>query len=212
MSTKVAVITPYRRQAEEYHREQFVLRAASNSTGGELTADHMATIRTVDSAQAAEWDVVILDLVSTSADRVADIDHVADDDRACVAFTRARKIFWVVSGSMDGRLSDRRQDETPAGTAHTTNIKKQTIAILAYKRIMFCRDMVHVVTVRMPPLPSVYDRANVLKAIPTSKSIPADLRDENDAEPDPTVASMSPEPSMITDIRRPLSSVVLMEE
>lgn len=53
----------------------------------------MATIRTVNSAQAVEWDVVLLDLTVTNAGRVQDIGHMYDDHRACVVLTRAKQVL-----------------------------------------------------------------------------------------------------------------------
>jgi hypothetical protein len=74
MSKRVAVITPYRQQVEEYTTMQYKLRQSSvDSVGESISPDAMATIRTVDSARAAEWDVVLLDLTVTNADRIHDI-------------------------------------------------------------------------------------------------------------------------------------------
>ena len=99
MSESVAVISPYRRQVEEYETSNYRLRQVSVSDSGEpLTSAAMPTIRTVDNVQGGEWDFVILDLVIIDADRISDIGHISDDHRACVAWTRAKKVFWVVSG------------------------------------------------------------------------------------------------------------------
>ena len=57
-----------------------------------------------DSAQGAEWDVVLLDLTTSNADRVQDLGHMYDDHRACVALTRARQVLLSISGSLQGNL------------------------------------------------------------------------------------------------------------
>lgn len=115
MSESVAVISPYRRQVEEYVTSNYRLRQVSVSEGGEpLTSAAMPTIRTVDNVQGGEWDFVILDLVITNADRIADIGHISDDHRACVALTRAKKVFWVVSGRLRGKLLE--QNRKPLRT------------------------------------------------------------------------------------------------
>lgn len=63
---------------------QYKLRQASvNSAGKSISSDAVATVRTVGSAQAAEWDIVLLDLTITNAERVQNIGHIYDDHRAC---------------------------------------------------------------------------------------------------------------------------------
>ena len=85
MSQRVAVVSSYRRQVEEYNRVQLNIRQTSLASDKPIGSDAMATIRTVDSAQGGEWDVVLLDLVSSSADKVQDLGHIYDEHRACVA-------------------------------------------------------------------------------------------------------------------------------
>ena len=139
MSKNVAIITPYRRQAEEYGTSQFHLRQASISDSGEpmkLTAT--PTIRTADSAQGGEWEFVILDLVITNADKIQDVGHISDDHRACVALTRAKQVLWVVSGSLQGKLVERHRDEDKVITPDKPLTRKLLPAILGLRR-----DMVH---------------------------------------------------------------------
>lgn len=109
ISEHVAVITPYRRQFEEYMKMQYKLRQASVNSAGEcISPDAQATIRTVVSAQGGEWDVVLLDLTLSKADRIQDIGHMYDY-RVCVALTGPKKVLWIISGSMRGRFANRTQ-------------------------------------------------------------------------------------------------------
>lgn len=49
--------------------------------------------------------MVIVDAATSKADSTKDIGFLMDARRACFAFTRARSIFWIVTGTMDGRLN-----------------------------------------------------------------------------------------------------------
>ncbi len=136
MSESVAVISPYRRQVEEYETSNYRLRQVSVSDSGEpLTSAAMPTIRTVDNVQGGEWDFVILDLVITNADRIPDIGHISDDHRACVALTRAKKVFWVVSGRLQGKLLEQNRDEKDVSAFQPLK-RKPLCAILACRQDM----------------------------------------------------------------------------
>ena len=136
MSESVAIISPYRRQVEEHEFHNYRLRQISVNDNGELlTSANMPTIRTVDNVQGGEWDFVILDLVVTNAERTQDIGHIHDDHRACVALTRAKKMFWVVSGRMQGKLLERNQDDENVSAFQPLK-RKPLGAILACRQDM----------------------------------------------------------------------------
>lgn len=64
-----------------------------------MSLDALATIRTLHSTRAVEWELVLLDLRVNYTDRVPDIGHIYDDHRAYVALTRARKVLSIINGS-----------------------------------------------------------------------------------------------------------------
>lgn len=137
MSKFVAVISPYRRQVQEYETSHLRLRQASVSDDGEpLSSSAMPTIRTVDTAHAGEWDFVFLDLVITNAEKIQDIGHIRDDYRACIALTRAKKVLWVVSGNLRGKLLEENRDRSEHYSAFKPSGRKSLPAILACKQDM----------------------------------------------------------------------------
>lgn len=137
MSKNVAIITPYRRQAEEYRSSQFHLRQASLSDNGEpMKSTAMPTIRTADSAQGGKWEFVILDLVITNANKIQDIGHISDDHRACIALTAAKQALWVVSGSLKGKLLERHRVENKVITPFKPLTRKSLPAILEFREDM----------------------------------------------------------------------------
>lgn len=139
MSESVAIISPYRRQVEEYTTANYRLRQASVSDSDEpLSSTAITTVRTVDNVQGGEWDFVILDLVISNADRIQDIGHISDDHRACVALTRAKKVFWVVSGRLQGRLLEQNPD-------------KRLCAILACRQDIVQKDRLITIEVIIAP-------------------------------------------------------------
>ncbi|KAL1643459.1 hypothetical protein SLS58_004817 [Diplodia intermedia] len=134
----VMIQTPYRRQASAYRDYIIDAYRKERSAGGGVDQNLLPDVRTVDSAQGSEADIVILDLVNVSADKQGDIGHMSDENRACVALTRAKQVLWVVGGAFRGKLSDvrLRDDEKEKANPLMPLPSKKLLAILELKRDM----------------------------------------------------------------------------
>ena len=125
-------------------------QASLNVAGTPINPNALATIRTVDSAQAAEWDVVLLDLTISNADRVQDVGHMYDDHRACVALTRARKVLWIVSGFVRGKLTETSRDDSKSGNSpFKPQANKALCAILAIRKELYRSNQISTAKVNL---------------------------------------------------------------
>ncbi|KAL1624975.1 hypothetical protein SLS54_003701 [Diplodia seriata] len=134
---RVMIQTPYRRQASVYRDYLIDAYRKERSAGEGVDQNLLPVVKTVDSAQGSEADIVILDLVNINADKPSDIGHMSDENRACVALTRAKEVLWIVGGSFRGDLADVRfdpEEEKEKADPLMPLQKKKLLAILELKR------------------------------------------------------------------------------
>lgn len=132
MNDSVALITPYARQRRMYISAFARLRLLGWSE------KELPLVTTVDSAAGVERDHVILDYVVTSKTH-GGLGFMRLKDRACVAFTRARKVLWIVgsdffdpklpakanpSSSQDKSAPESSQDKGAPGSGDGVRKKK----------------------------------------------------------------------------------------
>ncbi|KAF2136641.1 uncharacterized protein K452DRAFT_302586 [Aplosporella prunicola CBS 121167] len=120
----------------------FIRKFQVDYPGMELNMSMLPRIYTVDSAHGIQGDIVFLDLVNTEADRPIDVGFMAEEQRACVAFTRALKAFIMVGGPMEGRQNERKMWN-----------RTRVCAILEYKASLRNNDLIRMVSVNPAPHP-----------------------------------------------------------
>ncbi|KAL0257862.1 hypothetical protein SLS55_007029 [Diplodia seriata] len=168
MRTKVAILTPYKRQRKEYEDRLLKFRKSSG-----LPATNIPQVATVDSFQGHEADYVLLDLVNVKADKVADIGFLKDDRRINVAITRGKKMLWVIGGAFTGRLAELK-----------SKIKEDENPFEPSTKAKLCAAMDYVVNLRDNDLDTVVDSTTLVKPIPQDLLLPDEMLVEETGDQD----------------------------
>ncbi|KAL1643460.1 hypothetical protein SLS58_004819 [Diplodia intermedia] len=158
---RLTILTPYKRQREEYDDRILRLRREKN-----LTSSEVPQTATIDSYQGHETDIILLDLVNTRAGKAADIGFIKDDRRANVAITRAKKVLWIIGGPFQGRLAElkpKTMDDEEEENPFEPRTKRKLCAILDY-----------ILTLRQKNLQTLFDNNILTHPIPQDLVHPKD--------------------------------------
>ncbi|KKY24241.1 putative helicase sen1 [Diplodia seriata] len=168
MRTKVAILTPYKRQREEYEDRMLKFRKSSG-----LPATNTPQVATVDSFQGHEADYVLLDLVNVKADKVADIGFLKDDRRINVAVTRGKKMLWIIGGAFAGRLAELK-----------SKIKEDENPFEPSTKAKLCAAMDYVINLRDSDFETVVDSTPLVQPIPQDLLLPDEMLVEETGDQD----------------------------
>ncbi|KAL1621076.1 hypothetical protein SLS56_009382, partial [Neofusicoccum ribis] len=163
MRKQVLILTPYRLQRELYSAKFLALRRENP----EITPAHIPRVYTIDGSQSHEAMMVIFDLVCVSANNRGDIGFLHNDQRSNVGFTRAKKVLWMVGGSLEGRLSElKSMDDKDSENPFEPKSKGSLCGILEYIRSLR-RDQ-RAITLSAAPYTGTVRSEIVRKSVPGS--------------------------------------------